>query len=28
MQGGKVVLSQRAADVSLARLHEQYFGLP
>jgi branched-chain amino acid transport system ATP-binding protein len=27
MQGGKVVLSQRAADVSLARLHEQYFGL-
>jgi branched-chain amino acid transport system ATP-binding protein len=27
MQGGKVVLSQRAADVSLAQLHEQYFGL-
>jgi branched-chain amino acid transport system ATP-binding protein len=27
MQGGKVVLSQRAADVSLPQLHEQYFGL-
>jgi len=27
MQSGKVVLSQRAAEVSLPRLHEQYFGL-
>lgn len=27
MQSGKVVLSRRAAEVSLAQLHEQYFGL-
>lgn len=27
MQSGKVVLSRRAADVNLAQLHEQYFGL-